>query len=153
MAAHTAVESYTDTTYSICATLPTTYDAAGYGSTSLTYTLIGGVIKFPGLGEERSVTPQKFISGAAEYLKGGPEYGSGDMVCKDVPANAGQVICKAACTSPNHYTIKAVYPDTETKYFDVIISSWKESEAAEGQPVLRTAKISCCRDPVVVAAS
>ena len=153
MAAHTAVETYTDTVYAISASLPATYDAAGYAATTITYTTIGGVMKFPGFGSERGVNVFKPISGAAEYTKGSPEYGQGDLVCKDVPADAGQVICKAAEASANHYSIKATYPDGEVKYFDVLVASWKESEAAEGQPVLRTAKLTCCKAPVVVAAS
>jgi hypothetical protein len=49
-AAHTAVEGFSDgsgTTYAITATLPATYDAAGYGATTITYTTIGKVESFP----------------------------------------------------------------------------------------------------------
>lgn len=151
--AHTAVESYTDTTYSISAGLPTTYDATGYAATTITYTAIGGVMKFPGLGSERSINTFKPIAGATEYIKGGPENGSGDMVFKDVPADTGQVILKAAEASSAHYSIKETLPDGEVVYYDVLVASWRRSEVAEGQPNLRTAKITCCKSPVVVAAA
>lgn len=152
MAAHTAIASFTDTTYSISATLPATYDAAGYGATSTTYTAIGKVESFTPYGSKRSVNTFKPISGSAEYTKGTPEYGQGDLVCADVPADAGQVIGKAAEASSAHYSMKVAYPDGEIHYLDVIVSGWVLSPATEGAGMKRTATLNICRAPVIVAA-
>lgn len=152
-AAHTAVESFTDTVYSISATLPATYDAAGYGATTVAFTAIGKVKSFPEFGSERNVNEWRPIAGAIEKSKGAPNYGGGPMVLGDLPADAGQVILKAAELSPNHYSMKAVFPDGEITYFDVLVCSWRASSASEGAFFERTAMLQFCRAPVVVAAT
>jgi hypothetical protein len=154
MAVHTSVASHTDATYSISASLPATYDAAGYGATTITYTAIGKVSDFIQYGSSRNVNEWIPISGAVEYTKGAPRYGSGDMLMGDVPADAGQVILKAAEASANHYSLKIVYgADNETHYLDVIVSKWQMSAGKEGAPMVRTAGMSVCKAPVIVAGS
>ena len=152
-AAHTAVAAHTDATYAISATLPATYDAAGYGATTITYTAIGKVQSFLPYGSKRGVNTFKPIAGAAEYTKGTPEYGQGDMIVGDVPADAGQVIVKAAEASANHYSLKITYSDNEIHYLDVLVSGWVLSGGSEGAPMLRTGTINICKAPVIVAAS
>ena len=153
MAAHSAAASFTDTTYAISAGLPATHDAVGYAATTITYTTIGRVESFPEIGATREVNKFTPISGAVEYLKGTAEYGSGDMVLADMPTDAGQVIAKAAAASSAHYSMKITYPDGEVHYLDVLVSSWKLSQAQSGGVMKRTATISVCKDPVVVAAA
>jgi len=153
MAAHTDVASFSDTVYAISASLPATYDAAGYGSTAITYTTIGKVQSFPEFGSTSNVNEFVPITGAVEYYKGARRYGSGDMVVGDVPADAGQVILKAAEASQAHYSMKITYPDNEIHYLDVIVSSWKLSGASEGTAMTRVATLSMSKNPVVVAAA
>ncbi len=152
-AAHTAVASFTSTTYAVSATLPATYDAAGYGATTITYTAVGKVESFPEFGSMRAVNEFKPISGDVEKSKGAPNYGGGPMVMGDVPADAGQVILKAAEASANHYSMKITYPDGEVHYIDFIATSWRLAQAAESAFMKRTCEIQLCRAPVVVAAS
>ena len=152
MAAHTAVASHTDALYYVSATLPATYDSSGYGATTITWIAIGKVSDFIMYGSKRNVNEWVPITGAVEYTKGAPRYGSGDMTMGDIPADVGQVILKAAEASANHYSMKIVYPDTETHYLDVIVSAWQLSAGKEGAPMVRTATMSVCKAPVVVAA-
>ena len=95
------------------------------------------------------------INGAIQKYKGSPDYGSGNIVVADIPADAGQVILKAADASSNgHYSIKIVYAaDNETHYLDVIVAGWELAAGKENVPLLRTAMIEICRDPVIVAGS
>jgi len=153
MPAHTATASYTDTTYAISASLPATYDAAGYGATTITYTAIGKVISFPALGSNRPTQEVPLINAAVEFIKGSARYGTGDMTMGDIPADVGQVILKAAEASPNHYSLKITYPDGEIHYLDVIVNKWELSQQAENTPMIRTAGIVLCKAPVVVAAA
>ena len=153
MPAHTAVASHTDATYAISASLPATYDAAGYGATTITYTTIGKMLTFPPFGSNRPIQEVPLINAAVEYIKGSARYGSGDATMGDVPADAGQVILKAAEASANHYSMKITYSDGEIHYLDVLVSKWELSQAAENSPMIRTAGIQLCRAPVVVAAS
>lgn len=152
MAAHTGIASFSDTTYAISASLPATYDAAGYGSTTITYTTIGKVQSFPEFGAQSPVNEFVPIDGAVEYFKGARRYGSGPMVVGDLPADGGQVIVKAAEASQNPYSMKITYPDGEVHYLEVLVSSWKLSGAQEGTAMTRTADISLQREPVIVAA-
>ena len=153
MTAHAGVASITDTTYAISASLPATYDSAGYGATTITYTAIGSVSQMTPYGSKRDVMKFQPIAGAVEKVKGAPDYGEGDMQMADIPANAGQVILKAAEASANHYSLKITYSDGEIHYLDVLVSSWSLSGGSEGQPLIRTATLNICKAPVVVAAS
>lgn len=153
MTAHTGVASFTDTIYAISATLPATEDAAGYGATGTVYTTIGKVDSFIMFGSERDIKEFTPIAGGVEYSKGVAKYGQGDMTMGDVPADAGQVIMKAAEASANHYAMKITYPDGEIHYLNVLVASWKLSGAKSGEFMTRTAKIAVCKAPVIVAAS
>lgn len=153
MAAHTAVATFTGVAYAISASLPATYDAAGYGATTITYSVIGEVSDFPAYGSKRAVGKFNPINGAIEKYKGSPDYGSGNLVCADVPADAGQVILKAADASANHYSMKITMTDNEIHYLDVIVAGWELSAAKENTPLLRTAMIEVCKAPVIVAAA
>jgi len=152
MAAHSDVASFTDAIYAISASLPATYDAAGYGATAMVYTTIDKVESFIPYGAKRPINKFTPVRGAVTKYKGAPDYGEGDMVVGDMPLDAGQVILKAADASPNHYSMKITYPDGEVHYLDVIVASWELSGSGEGKAMTRTAMIGVCRAPVIVAA-
>jgi hypothetical protein len=153
MAAHPSPASYTGAIYAISASLPATQDAAGYGATTITYTTIGEVDKFPKYGAVRDIKEFNPISGNTTYSKGVRKFGGGQMSMADMPGDAGQIILKAAEASPNHYSMKVTYPDGEIHYFDVLVSSWEQSDAAEGEFMLRFSEIRFCKPPVIVAAA
>lgn len=153
MPAHTGVATFTDTIYAISATLPETYDAAGYGSTAMTYTEIGKVQDFMAYGSKRTVNKFNPVRGAVEKIKGTADYGDGDLVVGDVPADPGQIILKAADASPNHYSLKITYTDGEVHYLDIIVAGWMMSASKEGAVMTRTATLGICKAPVVVAAT
>jgi len=150
MVARTNVASLTDTTYAISAQLPATYDAAGYGATSMTYTTIGKMQSFTPHGSKRPINSWTPISGPAEKNKGTPDYGNADMVFGDVPSDAGQVIVKAAEASPNHYSLKITYPDGEVHYLDILVASFEYSGGSAGDARTVTAQSGVCKAPVVV---
>lgn len=152
--AHTAIEPATGTTYAVCATLPATYDGAGYGATSLTYSAVGKSQDFPEFGLDRAVGKFNPISGDIEKFDGSPDYGGGDWTIGDVLGDAGQVILKAATESTTraHITVKVTRPDTAIAYLDVLVSKWRLSAAKENTPYLRMCHIEICRAPVYVAA-
>lgn len=152
MPAHSGIASFSDTIYAISASLPATYDAAGYAATTITYTAIGKVQSFPEFGSQSNVNEFIPINGAVEYFKGARRYGSGPMVVGDLPADSGQVLVKAAEAAQVPYSMKITYPDGEVHYLEVLVSSWKLSGAQEGTAMTRTADLSLMRAPVIVAA-
>lgn len=153
-AAHTSIEPATGTTYAVCSTLPTTYDAAGYGLTSLTYTAVGLVDSFPEFDLDRAVGKFNPIAGAVQKYDGTPDYGGGDMSMGDMSTDAGQIILKAAADSTTraHISIKGTRPDTAIFYLDVLVSKWRLSSAKENTPYLRMCHIEVCKAPVIIAA-
>jgi hypothetical protein len=153
MTAHTGVATFTDTIYAISAALPTTYDAAGYGATTMIYTTIDKMQSFMAYGSKRTVNKFNPIRGAVEKIKGTADYGDGDLVCGDVPLDPGQVILAAGDVSSNHYSVKITYPDGEVHYLDVIVAGWMLSAAKEGDVMTRTATLGICKKPVIVAAT
>lgn len=154
-AAHTAIEPATGTTYAVSATLPATYDAAGYAATTITYTAIGKVQTFPEIGLNRAVGTFQPIASAVEKFDGTPNYGGGDAMIGDVVGDAGQAILKTAseATTRAHVSIKVTRPDTAVAYLDCLVSSWQLSQAQENTPYVRKCHIEICREPVIVAAS
>lgn len=153
MPAHTSAATFTDTTYAISASLPATYDAAGYGATAMAYTTISKVSAFLPYGSKRPVNKFNPIAGAVEKIKGQADYGDGDMVVADLPADPGQMLLKAADASPNHYSIKITYTDGEVHYLDVLVAGWQMAAAKEGDVMTRTATLAICKAPVIVAAA
>jgi hypothetical protein len=151
--AHVGISTYTGNIYSISLTIPATYDAAGYTASPLGFAVIGELSDFPGYDAKAAVGKFTPINGAIEKFKGVNDYGSGNIVCGDVPLDAGQVILKTLAASPNlHGSIKVLCPDGEKHYLDVIVAGWEIAPAKENVPKTRTAPIEVCRAVVVVAA-
>jgi hypothetical protein len=151
-AAHTGVESVTNATFAISATLPATYDAAGYGLTSIVYTLISEIESFSAYGSVRAITKFQPISGPVEKMKGPPDYGDIDISMADLPLDAGQVILKAAEASSSHYSLKVTYADGEIHYLDFVNFSWSLNVGKAGEALNRLAKLGVCKAPVIVPA-
>lgn len=148
----TSITSQTDTIYAISAALPATYDAAGYGATTMAYTVIGKVESCTPHGSKRPITVFTPISGPAEKTKGTPDYGNSDLVFGDVPTDGGQVIVKAAEASANHYSLKMTYADGEVHYLDILVASFEYAGGKAGDTKTVTSQMGICKAPVVVAA-
>ena len=121
MTARTTVESQTGAIYGVSASLPATYDAAGYAA--LTYTTIGSVESCTPFGSNRPVSKFTPINGAVQNMLGTPDFGSIDLVAGDIPTDAGQIIMTAAEVSGAHHSVKVIYTDGEVFYFDVLVAS------------------------------
>ena len=152
MVARTTVESLTGALYAISAALPATYDAAGYGATTMVYTAIGSVESSSNYGSKRSVTTFIPINGAVQKVKGTPDYGVLSMTYGDIPLDTGQIIVKAAEASANHYSLKITYIDGEIHYIDVLCSSYEYQAAKAGDVKKVMATLNICAAPVLIAA-
>jgi hypothetical protein len=160
MTARTEIQSMELATLSISATLPATYDAAGYGSTAVAFTAIGLVENYGTYGLKAQINT--FIpvdTGIVSKTKGTKDYGSMQVTLGDVPADAGQVILAAAVESKAHYSAKIVYPlgngesTPETVYMDVLVSEFQSMNGAANDIRKRSLVLEVCKKPVVVAAT
>jgi len=151
MAERTVIESLAGATLAISATLPATYDAAGYGATTITYTAVGEVESFGDQGMTAAVT--EFIpvdTKVVAKVKGSKNYGTMSVTLASLPSNAGQDIIETASESNNHYSVKLTYPDASIHYMDVLVSKFTQLGGAVNDVHKISAEFAICRKPVIV---
>ena len=149
MTARTTVESVTGTLFAISAGLPATYDATGYAA--LTYTTVGEVEDIGS--EDATKATQQFTPIATSVVTKVPgpiDYGKRTVVLGHLPSDAGQVLMKAAFKSNNRYSVKITFPDTEVRYYDVLVTKFGTSGGKAGELARVTSEIDICREPIVV---
>jgi len=143
----------TGTTLAISAGLPATYDAAGYGATTITYTLIGEIENFGTHGVTAGIAEFTPVStGEVAKVKGNKNYGTKSLTLGSVPSNAGQVIIDAAVESTARYSAKLTYPSGAIHYLDVLVSKAEYVDGAAGDVQKRGVDLAICRRPTIVAA-
>lgn len=153
MAARTSVISVSGATLSISAGLPATYDSAGYGATTITWTAIGKIDNLGNHGVKANIAKHTPIDTAVvSKIKGSKDYGVMNLTIGSIPTDAGQVILVAASESNNHYSAKLTYPDGEIHYLDVIVASFEYKDGAVDDLSGINVDLEICRKPVVVAA-
>jgi len=151
MAERTVIEALSGATVAICATLPATYDAAGYGATSLTYTAIGQIENFGNQGVTATVTEFTPIDTAVvAKIKGSKNYGSMDLTLAALPSDAGQDIVETAAESNAHYTIKLTYADASIHYLDVLVFKFEQVGGTVNDVHKLNVSFAICRKPVIV---
>lgn len=152
MAERTVIESMVGTTVAISATLPATYDAAGYGATSVVYSAISEIESLGPHGVSATLTEfANIATGVVQKIKGSKNYGNIALTAAHMPADAGQDIVEAAAESINRYSVKITYPDTSIHYLDVLVSKDEIQDGATNDVQKRAFEFAICRKPVVVA--
>lgn len=154
MTARTSVQSIGGATLAISASLPATYDAAGYAATTITYTAIGKIDNYGNHGVKANIATHTPIdTQVVTKIKGSKDYGSMQLSIGSIPTDAGQVILLAASESNNHYSAKLTYPDGEIHYLDVLVSSFEYKDGSVNDISGLQVNLEVCKKPVVVAAS
>lgn len=153
MTAHTVPVSNAGSTLSISAGLPATYDAAGYGATTITYTAVGDVDDHGAHGVTAAVTKFTPVDTAVvNKVKGSKDYGTMTIKLANIAGDAGQVIMNAASESNNHYSVKITYQDGEIHYLDVLVTKYEYSDSTVDATRTINCTLEICRAPVIVAA-
>lgn len=160
MTARTDIQSLSGAVLSISATLPATYDAAGYGATGMTYTGVGEVENFGNHGMSATITEfTPVATGIVAKIKGSKNYGTMAMMLAHLPGNAGHILLETAAESTARYSVKIAYPvgngesTGEIHYLDVLVAK-KENQDGSVNDVRKLAvDLAICRKPVVVAAT
>lgn len=153
MTAHTTVVTNAGTTLSISASLPATYDAAGYGATGMTYTAVGQIEDHGAHGVTANISKFTPIDTAVvAKVKGSKDYGAKTMKIGNIAGDAGQVIMKAASESNAHYSVKITYADGEIHYLDVLVAKYEYTDGTVDNTRTIACTLEICRAPVIVAA-
>ncbi len=153
MPAHSAVVTNSGTILAISATLPESYDAAGYSSTDMVYTPVGNVEDHGTHGVTANVT--KFIpvdTAVVAKAKGSKDYGQKTTKIANIASDSGFGIIKAASESNAHYSVKISYADGEIHYLDVLVSKFEYNDGSVDNNRTINATLDLCRAPVIVAA-
>jgi hypothetical protein len=114
------------TTVAISASLPATYDAAGFGA--LTFTTIGEITDAGEYGKEYNLVTHNPLADRKTYKRKG-SYNNGSMTLQmgRVPDDAGQVLLLAAQDSDNSYSFEVTLQDGTVNYFTGQVMSYLTS--------------------------
>lgn len=160
MSERITVQTFEGAVLAISASLPATYDAAGYGATAMVYTAVGHVQTYGEFGMQAQVnTFTPVDTGVVFKTKGTKDYGNMSFTLGAVPGNAGQDIIQAASESKNRYSCKVTMPTgdleatAEIYYFDVIVTKFAHPGGAANDNRLLNVDFAVCRKPTQVAAT
>lgn len=121
--AASAVETVAGVSIAISASAPATFDSAGY--TALTFTTIGEVTDGGEHGRTyATVNHQPLDKRGVQKLKGSFNEGTKNLALAISPADAGQVLAKAALTSDASYYFKVTYQGGDIDYFPAKVMSF-----------------------------
>ena len=133
-----AVQTVAGTRIGISATLPTTWDEAGYAA--LSFTNIGEITDGGEHGRTYAeVTHMPIDKRSTQKFKGSFNEGTKTLQLAVNDADAGQVIVKAALLSDNDYAFKVEYQDGSIDYFPAKVMSF--SKAATSVDSIRSATV------------
>lgn len=152
MTQRTGIESLSGAVIGISASLPATYDVAGYDVSSIIFTPIGQVENFGSHGMAAAVTEFTAIADAVvQKVKGSKNYGTMSLSLGNLPSDAGQVLLKTASEAVNtHYSIEVRYPDTEFHYLDVLVTKLEYVDGGVNDVQKINVDLAICRRPVIV---
>jgi hypothetical protein len=160
MTARTIPQTLSGAVLAISASLPASYDAAGYGATAISYTTIGEVENYGNHGVSATITEFTAVADATvQKFKGSKNYGTMSLSLADIPGDAGQVILEAAAESTNRYSVKLTYPlgqgeaTAAVHYLDVLVAKKENQDGSVNDVRKLMVDLAICRKPVVVAAT
>jgi len=151
MVQRTVIESLAGAVIGISATLPATYDSAGYDVSSIVFTPIGQVENYGNHGVVAAITEFTPVDTAVvAKVKGSKNYGTMSLSIGHMPGDAGQAILKAASESTAHYSIEIRYPDTSFHYLDVLVSKFEYVDGAVNDVQKVNVDLVLCRAPIII---
>jgi hypothetical protein len=160
MATRTVNQNMSGAALAISATLPATYDAAGYGNTAIVYTAAGQIESFGNHGVTKQVTEFTPVADAVvQSYSGSKNYGTKSLMVGYIPGDAGQVILRAASESSNRYSVKITYPlgtgesTAEIHYLDVLVTKLENQDGAVNDIRKLAVDLKICRTFVIVPAT
>jgi len=137
------------TTVHVSASLPATYDAAGYNA--LSWTQVTDVSDIPEFGPSTSVnTFNPIDSRVTQKSTGSIDYGSVALGFAHVVGDAGQGILSTALGNNTGISVKVTRPDTKKDYFTGIVSSFTRNHSGVDSFFIGTAKIEINKPIVTV---
>lgn len=142
-----SVQTLVETTISVSASLPATYDAAGYGA--LTFTAVGQVTDWTAGGQVYNVvTSNPIAQRGTDKYKGTFNNGTDSITVNRDDDDAGQVIILAALTDDADYAFEVTYQDGTIDYFTGKVVSFDTVAGGADSIVQKTISLERTRSTV-----
>lgn len=136
-----AVQTVAGTKIALSASIPATFDAAGYAAAGMVYTTIGEITDGGSHGKTYAeVTHNPIDTRMTQKFKGSINIGTKTLNLAIDDDDAGQVLLKAALDSDNDYSFKVTYQDGSIDYFQAKVMSFEK--AATSVDSIRTATVN-----------
>lgn len=121
-------ETVAGSTLGCSVAVPSTYDEAGYGASSMVYTNIGEITDLgTGFGRAYNIVSHAPISSAQiTEKKGGFKVGTVKMKMAWDQSDAGQDLCRAASVDYSILTFKLTKQSGDIRYFTAQVSEFTE---------------------------
>jgi len=134
MPAATTSFSSAGTKLNVSASLPATYNAAGYGALTWTANEVGEVVNMGEFGSQFSLITQELLnSRIVKKFKGNVNYGSIQLELGRAPGDGGQIILLAALASDNSYSFMVPLQDGTKQYFTGKVMSYTTNVGTSNQ--------------------
>ncbi len=141
------VQTLVETTIGVSASLPATYDAAGYGA--LTFALVGQVTDWTAGGQVYNVvTSNPIAQRSTDKYKGTYNNGADTITVNRDDDDAGQVIIQAALTDDADYAFEVTYQDGTIDYFTGKVVSFDTVAGGADSIVQKTIQLERTRSTV-----
>jgi len=142
-----SVQTLVETTISVSASLPATFDAAGYGA--LTFTAVGQVTDWTAGGQVYNVvTSNPIAQRSTDKYKGTFNNGADTITVNRDDDDAGQVIILAALTDDADYAFEVTYQDSTIDYFTGKVVSFDTVAGGADSIVQKTIQLERTRSTV-----
>ena len=142
-----SVQTLVETTISVSATLPATFDGAGYGA--LTFTAVGQVTDWTAGGQVYNVvTSNPIAQRSTDKYKGTFNNGTDSITVNRDDDDAGQVIILAALTDDADYAFEVTYQDSTIDYFTGKVVSFDTVAGGADSIVQKTIQLERTRSTV-----
>ena len=141
------VQTLVETTIGVSASLPATYDAAGYGA--LTFATVGQVTDWTAGGQVYNVvTSNPIAQRSTDKYKGTFNNGADTITVNRDDDDAGQVIIQAALTDDADYSFEVTYQDGTIDYFTGKVVSFDTVAGGADSIVQKTIQLERTRSTV-----
>lgn len=141
------VQTLVETTIGVSASLPATYDAAGYGA--LTFATVGQVTDWTAGGQVYNVvTSNPIAQRSTDKYKGTYNNGADTITVNRDDDDAGQVIIQAALTDDADYAFEVTYQDGTIDYFTGKVVSFDTVAGGADSIVQKTIQLERTRSTV-----
>ena len=142
-----SVQTLVETTISVSASLPATFDGAGYAA--LTFSAIGQVTDWtPGGQVYNVVTSNPIAQRSTDKYKGTFNNGADSITVNRDDDDAGQVIIQAALVDDADYSFEVTYQDGTIDYFTGKVVSFDTVAGGADSIVQKTISLERTRSTV-----